>query len=83
MNKTSLLSRFVRIAARSPGFDDRSGGCPDLNSHLTSYYVGQRGLTETGWAVEEDVIDGFSSGGSGFDKNGEILLYSYLSDIVG
>jgi hypothetical protein len=44
--------------------------------------VGQRGLTQTGRAVEENVIDGFSSGGSCFDENSQIVLYFYLSHVV-
>ena len=44
---------------------------------------GEGGLTETGRAEEEDVVEGFAAGLCGFKGDGELLLGLKLADKLG
>jgi len=54
----------------------RSGSNPEINSHLDSYDISQRGLAQTRGSVEKDVVEGFvSTLGSSYSY---IKIFFYL-----
>jgi hypothetical protein len=45
--------------------------------------LGERGFAETGRAVEENVIEGFTAIASGFEGDGDIFFDALLADVFG
>ena len=60
----------------------RSGGNPDVNPHLHGNDVSQGGLTQSGWAVEEDVVESLAPAFGGGDSYVQVALYLVLPDKI-
>ena len=60
----------------------RSTGDPRRRSHLVRDHVGQRGLPESGRAVQEHMLHGFAACLHGLHRDGEPLDQGRLADIV-
>ena len=71
------------MPARSPGFSiDRPGRRANSHTKLVGNHIRQRGLAETGRAVQQDVIEGFAALPGSADGHVEILADPILPDVL-
>lgn len=63
--------------------DGRAGGDADVDADLGGDDVGERGLSQAGRAIEQDVVDGFIPSLGGGDGDFEVVLGLVLSDKIG
>ena len=64
-------------------FDGRTGGDADVDTHLVGNDTGQGGLTQTGRAVQQGVIQRFTPAAGGLNVNGQVALGLFLTGIIG
>jgi hypothetical protein len=60
-----------------------AGGLLEADVELVGDDGGERGFAEAGRAEEENVVEGFAAGASGFQRDGELLLGFGLADELG
>jgi len=64
-------------------FNGRAGGDTDVHAHFVGDNARQRGFAQTGRAVQQGVIQRFSTPPGGFNINREISLGLFLPGVVG
>lgn len=62
-------------------FDGGAGGDAEVAAHFVGDDAGHSGFAEAGWAVEEDVIDGFGAFFSSGDGEFEVVFETVLADV--
>ena len=83
MNSTSRAARFVRIAARSPGFSIAGPGRrADRHAQLVRDHVRQRRLAETGRTVQQHVIERLAALPRRGDRDLQVLADAVLADVL-
>src|SRR5512138_398165 len=58
----------------------RTGCLLESDAEFVGDDGGQRGLAESGWTVEEDVVKRLTAASGGFDGDREVFLYLLLPD---
>ena len=84
MKRTSLGSRLVRIAARSPARSSTGPEvCLQVHAHLARDDVRERGLAQAGRAEEQHVVERFLALARGLDEDFELLADLLLAHVFG
>ena len=61
--------------------DQRAGGCAKVRAHFVRDDGGEGCLAESGWAVEQDVIERLATFARGLNGNIEIVFNALLADV--
>src|SRR5262245_40812662 len=60
-----------------------AGGRDEVRAHLVGDHARERGLAQTGWAVEQDVIDALAAAPGGFDGHAQARHRLLLAHVLG